>query len=644
MLSVVFFHAFPENIPGGFVGVDIFFVISGFLITGQILQHSQENSFNFIDFYARRIRRIFPALLTVTTSSLIFGWFALLPDEYEQLGNHVAASTIFVINFLLESETGYFNNDGLTKPMLHLWSLAVEEQFYIIWPLLIWLFIKLNRSLYFLMLSAVLASFIASLYLSRTAPESNFFWPFGRLWELAWGGTVALISHNSANQIRVPTIFRKYIKVFTFPYSMIFKKWLSACGFFLILLSFLISTEDMKFPSIWTAIPVLGTSLVILGEGTTQFKLFLTSRPVKWLGVISYPLYLWHWPILSFLYIAHGETLTNSLIFFGIVISVLISALTFIVVEQPIRKQERNYPTASNLVFLLAAVGISGLMVSDNNGMKNRAAASLHAQNLAQLNRTSAIEEECKNFLQITELLFNYCKIKKIDSDQVVAIIGDSHAHAAFPGIANGLADLGYSTVLLANSSCPPFIGQPGGLDLTEKRSCEKRTRQIISSAESIENLKSVFFFSRGPTYWLGNEYHGRPEGPSWLTVSEYFTGLQQTLYRFNDIQIPVFYVTENPELKTNARSCLPRPLTGATRLCEQNMNIVLERQKVYRENLQKLNFVKILDSNEAFCDKKTATCFAVSPQSQLLYSDDDHVSIHGSARQFEKIIAPIFK
>ena len=147
VLVVVGFHAFPTVIPGGFVGVDVFFVISGFLITSIILGNLDRGTFSFIDFYSRRVLRIFPALIAVLIACYVFGYFSLLPNEFKQIGTHLAGAAVFVSNFLLLSEVGYFDNAAETKPLLHLWSLAIEEQFYIVWPLLLWVSLKLRRNL-----------------------------------------------------------------------------------------------------------------------------------------------------------------------------------------------------------------------------------------------------------------------------------------------------------------------------------------------------------------------------------------------------------------------------------------------------------------------------------------------------------------
>jgi len=170
VLSVVVFHAFPELMKGGFIGVDIFFVISGFLISTIIFQNLDRGTFSFSEFYARRIRRIFPALLLVLIATYGFGWFALLADEYKQLGKHIVAGAGFVSNLVLWSEAGYFDNSAETKPLLHLWSLGIEEQFYIIWPFILWLGYKCKLRIAILIVALWVISFAINIYYAHHSP------------------------------------------------------------------------------------------------------------------------------------------------------------------------------------------------------------------------------------------------------------------------------------------------------------------------------------------------------------------------------------------------------------------------------------------------------------------------------------------
>ena len=189
VLAVIGFHAFPELIPGGFIGVDVFFVISGFLISTILFENLAAQSFSFLDFYSRRIRRIFPALILVLVSCYLVGWFVLLPDEYSQLGKHMAGGAGFIQNWLLWGESGYFDNVAETKPLLHLWSLGIEEQFYIIWPILLWLAYRLRLNLLTLTILTGLISFALNIHGISVKQDlvATFYSPQTRFWELAIG-------------------------------------------------------------------------------------------------------------------------------------------------------------------------------------------------------------------------------------------------------------------------------------------------------------------------------------------------------------------------------------------------------------------------------------------------------------------------
>lgn len=194
VFAVFVFHAFPK-VPvfkGGFVGVDVFFVISGFLISSIIYTQLAKGTFSFWDFYSRRIRRIYPVLLTVLIGCLGFGWFYLLADEYMQLGKHIAGGAGFVSNFVLFFEKGYFDNASATKPLLHLWSLGIEEQFYIFWPLILWLTWKLKKNaMFWVALIIAVISMGMNLYWYKTNPSMDFFLPHTRVWELLCGAMLA---------------------------------------------------------------------------------------------------------------------------------------------------------------------------------------------------------------------------------------------------------------------------------------------------------------------------------------------------------------------------------------------------------------------------------------------------------------------
>src|ERR1700733_14432761 len=191
IISVVTYHAFPTLMPGGFVGVDIFFVISGFLISGILLQSLRTGTFSFAKFYANRVRRLFPALLLVLVACFVFGWFFLLPDEYATLGKHMVGAVSYIENFMLRREIGYFDTRATLKPLMHLWSLGIEEQFYLTYPLFLWMMWRFRRHMFAAVLSVALLSFSLNVLQIHRDPEGVFFLPQTRCWELAIGCAIA---------------------------------------------------------------------------------------------------------------------------------------------------------------------------------------------------------------------------------------------------------------------------------------------------------------------------------------------------------------------------------------------------------------------------------------------------------------------
>ena len=293
VLSVVSFHAFPAWIKGGFIGVDVFFVISGFLISTIIFENLDRGTFSFSEFYARRIKRIFPALLLVLIVSYIFGWFALLADEYEQLGRHIAAGAGFVSNFILWSEAGYFDNSADTKPLLHLWSLGIEEQFYIVWPFALWLFWKSKFNLLKLTVFVAFVSFYLNLKGIEKDAVATFYSPQTRFWELLSGSILAWFSlyreGSFANcKLKVDGWFAKVVyREVAESGANALSNVISIIGSLFLIYGFWRITKDVSFPGRLAVIPVLGSVLIILaGPNAWINKKILSNKIAVWFGLI----------------------------------------------------------------------------------------------------------------------------------------------------------------------------------------------------------------------------------------------------------------------------------------------------------------------------------------------------------------------
>ncbi|VWX60523.1 O-acetyltransferase OatA [Burkholderiales bacterium 8X] len=344
VLSVVGFHAFPQWVRGGFIGVDIFFVISGYLISTIIFGSLAGAGFSYREFYARRVRRIFPALLVVLATVIAFGWYVLLADEFRQLGKHVVSSAAFVVNLVLWGEAGYFDTVAETKPLLHMWSLAVEEQFYIFWPLILGLaFRTRGRKLWLWIVGATVVSFLINVIFLHRYPTATFYSPISRVWELAAG---ALLAHRSMTRAPHRTALRRELR--------------SIGGLALLVLGLSLITRNKAFPGFWAILPVLGTYLCIsAGPGAWLNRHLLGAKPMVWVGLISYPLYLWHWPLLAYLRIVEGAEPERNHRIAAVVAAFVLAWLTYWFVERRLRQRQgpRVVWGLSMAMVLLAAIG-----------------------------------------------------------------------------------------------------------------------------------------------------------------------------------------------------------------------------------------------------------------------------------------------
>lgn len=346
VLSVVIGHVFPHVLPGGFIGVDIFFVISGYLITSILIRDIEADRFSILHFYNRRIRRIFPALVTVLVFAMAMGWLVLFRPEFASLGRHVFTSSAFSENFLIWSETGYFDAEAISKPTLHLWSLAIEEQFYILWPLTLAFTHKLRLNRLAVILVAGILSFSLNQWDALHNPDAAYYAPYGRAWELLAGALLAHFKRTPVEQ----------------------QSWLaygqSLLGLAVIGLSISVVQPNSHFPGAAALAPVAGTLLLIAAGPASIFNRDgLSSAPMVWVGLVSYSLYLWHWPLLSFACIIFDDP-PASIRLPVIGLSLIASLLTFHLIEKPARVRKGGDRIVFFYVGALAVVACAGLLAS----------------------------------------------------------------------------------------------------------------------------------------------------------------------------------------------------------------------------------------------------------------------------------------
>lgn len=350
VLAVLFYHAFPQNLPGGFIGVDIFFVISGYLITGIIFSGLEKGDFSLKDFYFRRIRRIFPALIVILVFFLIYGYFVFFPSELSMLGKEAGSSTLFIQNIIFSQEGGYFDKSANQKPLLHLWSLGVEEQFYIFFPPLIFLIWKKKWPLLIILILLLVISFIFNLAISSKTPFATFFLTPYRAWEFLLGSLLSLWN------------FKRFR---TQNSELRFHNWISVIACVLLVVALLVFNKKDIYPG-WRALfPVLAAIMLLYSENAWINKNILSVRLIVWIGLISYPLYLVHWPLLSFLAILKGKYSSNSYTLGAIILSFGLAAGIHHFIERNIRFNRSKW-TVPLLVTVFASIGILSFLVSIN--------------------------------------------------------------------------------------------------------------------------------------------------------------------------------------------------------------------------------------------------------------------------------------
>lgn len=353
VLFVVGFHYFPSVFRGGFVGVDAFFVISGFLITGLIRQDVSEGRFSIAEFYGRRIRRIFPALILVLLVSLGMGFLFMLPDAYRMLGLNTSASAGFVANIALFLQQDYFAPSAEFNPLLHIWSLGVEEQFYLVWPLILMLLAR-HRAAIPIAIALTVLSFGGNIVQTASNPVAAFFLPFSRFWELGAGAVLALLHARAGG----------------FAHG---KAWMGWAGLLLLATAMVAVNRNSTFPGWWALLPVAGTVLLIASGENARANRILSHRTLVYIGLISYPFYLWHWVLLVFARIIRFQKEPTVLMSLGLIVAAgLLAHLTYKFIEHPLRRGGHLSAKAISLAVLLTVCAGLGLAVYAKDGLPDR--------------------------------------------------------------------------------------------------------------------------------------------------------------------------------------------------------------------------------------------------------------------------------
>jgi peptidoglycan/LPS O-acetylase OafA/YrhL len=462
VLLVVWFHAFPELMPGGFVGVDIFFVISGFLITGIIARELDQQRFSLPGFYMRRIRRIFPALIVVLAVTLVLGWLWMLPAAYAQLSADAFASAAFVSNIALLLQSGYFDIESGKKPLLHLWSLGIEEQFYLFWPLILMLTTRLRLRILLVASVIGIASFALNVALIGSDPVATFYLPFTRAWELLAGAALAC----GWNQLRQTGAA---------------SNWRAAIGLGLIALAAGVLDAESAFPGWWAVLPVGGAALLLSAPAAWGCRHLLSSPAMVRIGLISYPLYLWHWPLLVFFAIIKFAPLTLIERVLIVGLSFALAWLTYRFVEIPFRFGPPSRLRITALCSGMALVALAGGIIVRGHGFDFRLPPEIREMTDVRTDSSKWRFHQCLLDLGHEMSFADSC----VDHNRrpLILLWGDSTAGALLPGLRKTQETRDFGIAQFTSSSCIPALD----IDVPGVPNCRAINDKVLALARQIK-------------------------------------------------------------------------------------------------------------------------------------------------------------
>jgi len=600
VLSVVIFHVNGQWLPGGFVGVDIFFVISGFLITGILARELDGNSNSIGDFYRRRILRLFPALVLMLAGALVAGWLLLSPPEFAELGRTVASTMLFSSNFDFLDLSGYFGGDAKLKPLLHTWSLAVEEQFYILFPLLLAMLWRGKRANVIRTIAALaVISLILSSWSAVKAPEEAFYLAPSRAFELLIGALTALYS--------APTQISGRLREFA-----------ALLGLALIGASLLFINEGMPFPGLAGLPPCLGTALVIEAgkHGDNRVGKWISNRPFLFFGAISYSLYLWHWPVLVFArYWSFGDP-PPLLLVASVFIAIIAAWVSFQFVERPI--QQYRWETHQVLmagacaVVVGAAIGLSILAAKGFPQRFSEPALTL----FSGVEDSNPRRKPCHQNKGKVRPYSDACLFGS-GVRPTLAVWGDSHGAELVVALGERLNARGESAVQFTASACPPVMGYR-----SETRPlCPTMNAQTLNGLVHDQRLRTVF---------LAANYGGYPD----FSRSAFAEGLLQSVKALKLSGKRVIVLAPIPIMKDDPPAVLGRmeargkdPASyGVSRVEHDRKNAWV---RGLLSSLSEAGAI-VVDPTDTLCDQRLCIAY-VRENGRAAYFNRNHVSVTGA-------------
>lgn len=608
ILPVVIFHAFPHLIPGGFIGVDIFFVISGYLISSIIYQESHQGTFSYSNFYYRRIKRIFPALLAVLLFCMVMSYIYMLPSELKTISRHIIAGVFFSQNINLFFESGYFDASTELKPLMHLWSLGVEEQFYIIFPIIVLFLAKERRTLFIAILCIMLLSFIYCLKLTFSNINAAYYLPFTRMWELMVGCIIAFPE------------FKKRIII-----SKISSDFLSILGIFGILLSCFIIDSTSFFPGYVSLLPVISTAMLIVsGENAIINKNILSNKLIVFIGLISYPLYLWHWPIISYMKII-GIFDSRYVKIIAVALGLIAASLTYLFIEKPIKKIKDR----KKIVFSVSGVTIIVVSVSVLSFF-----GKINPINNDYLFRDIiAAKGEWEYPKGLTDISIGNVQMKGIPGEEYTLYYGDSNMEEYSSRIVKLKRDEPSSNrgvLFLTSSGCLPI----GGLVYKDYDQCNSMPSKLISVLKS-GKVDRVVISALWYKYFIGTpsgemKYNDGSFVGSQHGINVSMEKLSDLLDKVRSFNINTYLILTKPiGPQLDPANMIIRKANGNSLISINDINIndfmkpFFKIQEMMLKIANEKN-VNVIDPLKELCSDDI--CSPVNKDGMVMYKDDSHL------------------
>ncbi len=613
ILPVVFFHA-GILFPGGYVGVDIFFVISGYLITSLIQKDFKSGQFNLLDFWERRARRIIPAMSVVIVSTLVAGWFLLLPYDFKEIAQSAIAQSAMLSNFYFWREGGYFAGPADLKPLLHMWSLAVEEQFYlIIAPVALILFRGLDRFTSLAVALLMLGSFLWSIDRVSSAPDAAFYLLPSRAWELLLGTFMAI--HGDRAVLK-----RCYAEIVS---------WLGAIAIVYALFAY---DHTTAFPGTAALLPCFGAAALIWSHsmGSTFLGKVLSLLPMVFIGRISYSLYLWHWPILAYANyfdVIHSST---TLPFLLVALSILAGGFSWLWIETPFRSR-KVCETRKSILFVstcaLLLIFLSGILIHSKQGFRHRFSEQTLRYADARIDKNPRRNET----MDLPGTSFSQNGFPRIGNildprDPILLVIGDSHCDALLPVIERLCIDYRLPAIVANRHATFPLPTVYGIGDNIEKHRFQQ---QVIESINSTTNLQHVLLVGR----WIAYKNAFLDKG-IFLNFHNKLQKRGVQLWLFRQVPEPIRNVPRTLALNTHFARLNKHPGVDYSQS--------LQNRKKTHELFEQLEThgAHVMDPFEWFFPDKTRSL--VKSNGYALFFDDNHLSAFG-AMQLRPIIEPMF-